>query len=84
MKTIAISIDAESLTAIDRLAHAVGRRRGRKKPANRSEVIRWAVREFIARHRRREREKRDGRVLAANRELIGRQAHALAAEQAEL
>lgn len=82
MKTIAISIDEESLAAIDQLARAPGRRRG-PKPANRSEVVRRAVQEFIARHRRVEREEGDRRILAAHRELIARQAKALVAAQAE-
>jgi metal-responsive CopG/Arc/MetJ family transcriptional regulator len=84
MKTIAISIDEASLTAIDRMAQAPGRRRGRKRRANRSDVIRQAVREFIARERKHEREQRDRQVLAANREQIERQAQALVGEQAEL
>lgn len=82
MKTIAVSIDEASLEAIDQLARARGRRRGGS-PANRSEVVRRAVQEFIARERRHEREEKDRRVLAAHRELIARQAEALVAEQAE-
>jgi len=82
MKTIAVSIDEASLAAIDQLARATGRRRGAR-PTNRSEVVRRAVQEFIARERREEREDKDRRVLAANRELIARQAEALVAEQAE-
>lgn len=82
MKTIAISIDEASLSAIDRMARTV---RGRgAKPANRSELVRRAVQEFIARHKRREREEEDRRILAANRQRIARQAEALVAEQAEL
>jgi metal-responsive CopG/Arc/MetJ family transcriptional regulator len=81
MKTIAISIDEASLAAVDRLARAAGRGR---KAANRSEVIRKAVKEFLARKQRREREERDRRVLAAHRDEIERQAAALVAEQAEL
>lgn len=82
MKTIAISIDGASLAAIDQLARASGRRPGAR-PANRSEVVRRAVQEFVARERRREREEKDRRVLARHRELIARQAEALVAEQAE-
>ncbi len=84
MKTIAISIDEASLAAVDRLAQAAGRRRGGKKIANRSEVVRRAVREFIARERRHEREEKDARILRAHRERIEREAAALVAEQAEL
>ena len=82
MRTIAISIDEESLAAIDQLARATGRRRGAK-PANRSEVVRRAVQEFIARQRRREREEGDRRILATHRERIAREAKALVAAQAE-
>jgi metal-responsive CopG/Arc/MetJ family transcriptional regulator len=82
MKTIAISIDEESLAAIDRFARAPDRRGGKKK-ANRSELVREAVKEFLARRQRREREERDRRVLSAHRKEIGRQAEAIVAEQAE-
>jgi len=82
MKTIAISIDEASLAAIDRMARAAQPQRGRKRRANRSEVIRRAVREFIDRGKRREREDNDRAILAANREQIERQAEALVDEQA--
>lgn len=82
MKTIAISIDEESLAAVDRLARATGRRGGKRK-ANRSEVIRRAVRQFLAHQKRHEREENDRRVLAANREQIEREARVLVAEQAK-
>jgi metal-responsive CopG/Arc/MetJ family transcriptional regulator len=83
MKTIAISIDEASLAAIDRMAQRAGRGRGRKGGVNRSEVIRRALREFIFRNRKREREDGDRQILAANREQILRQAEALVGEQAE-
>jgi hypothetical protein len=47
-------------------------------------VVRRALREFIARQRRHEREKRDRRILGAHRDQIERQAASLVAEQAEL
>jgi metal-responsive CopG/Arc/MetJ family transcriptional regulator len=81
MKTIAISIDEPSLAAIDQLARAT-RRRGAR-PTNRSELVRRAVQEFVARHRRREREDADGRIIAVHRKLLARQAEALVEEQAE-
>jgi len=83
MKTIAISIDEESLAAVDRLAQAAGRRVGGRKVANRSEVVRRAVREFIGRQRKHEREERDRRILGTHRDQIERQAASLVAEQAE-
>jgi Arc/MetJ-type ribon-helix-helix transcriptional regulator len=63
MKTIAISIDEASLAAVDRLARAARRRPGGGGRPSRSEVIRQAVREFVARHRKREREENDRKVL---------------------
>jgi metal-responsive CopG/Arc/MetJ family transcriptional regulator len=83
MRTIAISIDEASLAAVDRLAQAVGRRGGARKGSNRSAVVRRAVQEFLARHRKREREDRDRGILRAHRGEIERQAAALVAEQAE-
>jgi Arc/MetJ-type ribon-helix-helix transcriptional regulator len=83
MKTIAISIDESSLAGVDRLALAAGRRKGRRKTANRSEVVRQAVREFLDRQARQEREARDREVLHAHRGRIRREAAALVAEQAE-
>ena len=84
MKTIAISIDEASLAAVDRIARTAGRRRGGKREANRSEVIRRAVREFLAHQKRHKREASDRRVLAANRERIEREARSLVTEQADL
>ena len=83
MKSIAISIDESSLAALDRLAQVARRRRGGKKGPNRSELVRRAVQDFIARHQRREREARDRRILGSHRDRIERQAAALVAEQAE-
>jgi metal-responsive CopG/Arc/MetJ family transcriptional regulator len=84
MKTIAISIDEASLAAVDRIARTAGRRRGGKREANRSEVIRRAVREFLAHQKRHEREESDRLVLAANRERIEREARSLVTAQADL
>jgi metal-responsive CopG/Arc/MetJ family transcriptional regulator len=83
MRTIAISIDESSLAAVDRLARAAGRREGGKKGANRSKVVRQAVREFLARQRKNEREERDRQILSAHRSELKREAAALLAEQAE-
>jgi Arc/MetJ-type ribon-helix-helix transcriptional regulator len=49
-----------------------------------SEVVRQALQEFLARHRRRAREDRDREILAAHRDEIQLQVAALFAEQAEL
>jgi len=82
MRTIAITIDEASLAAIDQLARGAGRHLPGKR-GNRSEVVRRAVQEFVARHQRLEREEKDRRILGAHRDLIERQAAALVAEQAE-
>jgi Arc/MetJ-type ribon-helix-helix transcriptional regulator len=80
-KTIVITVDETTLVAIDRLARGSGRRLPGKR-ANRSEVVRRAVQEFVARHQRLEREEKDRRILGARRDLIERQAAALVAGQA--
>ena len=82
MKTIAISIDEDSLAAIDRLTRAAAGGRGAGGRTSRSEVVRRAVQEYVARHRKREREEGDRKILAENRETIDRQVSALVAEQA--
>jgi metal-responsive CopG/Arc/MetJ family transcriptional regulator len=82
MRTIAITIDENSLVAIDQMARASSRRgKGR---VSRSQVVRQALREFIARHRKREREASDRRILAENRKDLEHQLSALVANQAEL
>jgi Arc/MetJ-type ribon-helix-helix transcriptional regulator len=84
MRTIAVSIDEASLAAVDRLVEASGRRKTGIKAVSRSEVVRQALQEFLARHRRRAREDRDREILAAHRDEIEHQVAALFAEQAEL
>lgn len=87
MKTIAISIDAPTLAAIDRIARAVGKRSGRaergKRAANRSQVIRDALQRFVEHYERQNREAGERRILSKHREKLGRQLEALVAEQAE-
>ena len=84
MKTIAISIDEPTLLALDRL---VGRHpsRGRGKgqrARSRSEVVRSAVQEYLARAEQGAREERERRIFSAHREQLAREAAALVAEQA--
>jgi metal-responsive CopG/Arc/MetJ family transcriptional regulator len=84
MKTIAVSIDERLLEGIDRIARrrsARGSGRTRRRP-NRSQVIREAVRDFLLRGERRERESVERRVLAAHRDRLSRQLEALVGEQA--
>lgn len=85
MKTIAISIDETTLTALDRYAAALtkeGRNRGGK-PRNRSEIIRLAVRAFVTRQEKLRREDKERAIWAAHRARLNRQAAAVIAEQAE-
>jgi metal-responsive CopG/Arc/MetJ family transcriptional regulator len=87
MKTIAVTIDSKTLAIIDRMAtrSAGGRpatRRGDRRP-NRSELVRVALQEFVARHQQLDREARDRAILAKHQALLARQAEALVAEQAE-
>jgi len=86
MKTIAVSIDEATLEEMDKLVGrlAAGRRgrRTRGGGASRSELVRLAVRQYLAQRRRAERDARDGAALAKNRERLEKQAAALVAEQA--
>lgn len=77
MKTIAISIDEPTLGALDRLA------RTRGTGGKRSELVREALVEFLARRESLEREARERKVVASHREVLARQAKAMIAEQAK-
>ena len=77
MKTIAISIDEPTLGALDRLAQK-GRVRGK-----RSELVREALAEFLARRERLEQESNERAVIVRNRVLLARQTKAMLAEQAQ-
>ena len=77
MKTIAISIDEPTLGALDRLAQK-GRARGK-----RSELVREALAEFLARRESQERETAERAAIAKHRALLARQAKAMVAEQAK-
>jgi metal-responsive CopG/Arc/MetJ family transcriptional regulator len=83
MKTIAVSIDEPTLEALDRLmAPSPGRRVTGRAPRSRSELVRSALHEYLARAEQRVREEREGRIFAAHREQLAREAAALVAEQA--
>lgn len=71
MKTIAFTIDDETLARLDRV-------RG-----NRSKVIREAVREHLANRERLASEEQEARVLHRNRRRLARQARALVRAQAK-
>ena len=76
MKTIAISIDEPTLVALDRLA---GKGRARRK---RSELVREALAEFLARCEEQEKEAIERAAIAKHRALLARQAKSMVAEQA--
>jgi metal-responsive CopG/Arc/MetJ family transcriptional regulator len=79
MKTVAITIDEDMLRRIDRLAT-----KGTATIKNRSQVIRQAVREYVARIERLAEEERERKVFRRHRQLLERQAKALVEEQAKL
>jgi metal-responsive CopG/Arc/MetJ family transcriptional regulator len=86
MKTIAISIDDSTLEDLDRIARVLqSAERGspRRRTANRSKVVRAALREYVARHEREQEEQREREVFARNRRKLLRQARALVREQAK-
>lgn len=76
MKTIAITIDEESLQCLDAL---LAKGRG---PRRRSALIRTAVREYLERTILRESESREFEILHRHRHRLARQAAALIKEQA--
>ena len=77
MKTIAIYIDEPTLGALDRLA------RKRSARGKRSEVIREALAEFLARRESLEQEALERAAITKHRALLARQTKAMVAEQAK-
>ena len=77
MKTIAIAIDEATLGRLDRL-------RGRARSKNRSEIVRQAVKDYLARLERLEEEEREREILRRHRARLRRQAAALVRGQAKL
>lgn len=73
MKTIAITIDDDTLERVDRIGG------GR----NRSRVIREAVQEYVARMDRVAGEEREAAVIRRHRGRLAKQARALVREQAK-
>jgi metal-responsive CopG/Arc/MetJ family transcriptional regulator len=72
MKTIAISIDEPTLGALDRLAQVRGKR---------SELVREALVEYLARRESQEQEALERAAIAKHRALLARQTKAMVAEQ---
>jgi predicted transcriptional regulator len=76
MRTIAITIDEETLALLDELARASRRRRSR------SALVRAAIRQFAERRHSEEIEARDRDILRKHKKRLARQASALIAAQA--
>ena len=79
MKTIAITIEISTLKHIDRLVAC-----GEARCKNRSQLIRQAVQEYVARLERATEEEWEGEILSKHRARLKLQAIALVKEQAKL
>jgi metal-responsive CopG/Arc/MetJ family transcriptional regulator len=78
MKTIAITIDEETLASVDRL---VGR--GALRHNNRSRLIRQAVRDYVSRVERSAEDEREAAIVHRHRHRLAQQAGALVRVQAK-
>jgi Arc/MetJ-type ribon-helix-helix transcriptional regulator len=76
MKTIAVTIDEETLTHIDELTASSDRY------ASRSALVREALAAYLAREGRLVEEERERRVISKHRKSLNEQLEALVAEQA--
>ena len=79
MRTIAITIDEDMLSRVDRLARRTG-----QAGKNRSKVIRQAVRDYVSRVERLADEEREAAIIRRHRGSLAQQASALVREQAKL
>lgn len=77
MKTIAITIDDETLELLEGVASSSDRYRSR------SALVRAAIRAFVAAENRRQEEQREREIIRTNRATLTRQAKALVEAQAE-
>ena len=78
MKTIAVTIDEPTLRRIDRVVASANARW-----KSRSEVVRQAVQQFIARQERAAEEERERDIFRKHRARLNRQAEVLINEQAK-
>lgn len=76
MKTIAVTIDEETLARIDELTASSDRF------ASRSALVRDALAAYVARERRLGEEKRERRVLRKHKQSLNRELEVLIEEQA--
>jgi metal-responsive CopG/Arc/MetJ family transcriptional regulator len=74
MKTISITIDEHLLQQIDRVVADNGK-------ANRSQIIRQAIKEFVMQQERLTEEERERKIFRQHRQRLERQANALVKEQ---
>ena len=77
MKTIAITIDEETLEHVDRLVE-----RGGRAGRNRSQLIRQAVHDYVSRLERLADDEREAAIVRRHRARLARQVSALVREQA--
>jgi metal-responsive CopG/Arc/MetJ family transcriptional regulator len=77
MKTIAISIDEDTIALIDEVVRTSAH------TTNRSRVIRAAVKDFVSKELQRDREAREREIFKKHRARLDRQARALISEQAK-
>lgn len=80
MKTIAITIDEDTLDHVDRVAA----RKRAGESTNRSKIIRIAVREYLARLERAAEEEQERDILKRHARRLAREAAALVKAQAKL
>jgi len=76
MKTIAITIDEDTLARVDRLA-------GRGGANNRSHLIRRAVHEYVSRVEQADAHEREDAIIRRHRGRLAQQTKALVREQAK-
>ena len=77
MKTIAVTIDEETLERVDELALIPGRY------SSRSALVRDALAGYVAREQRLLEEDRERRIIRRHKETLGEELAALVAEQAQ-
>ncbi len=78
MKTIAITIDEQTLNSIEEIL-----KRSPAQGKSRSRIIREAIKDFVAREQQQKRESRERKILNKHRNRLARQAQALISEQAK-
>jgi Arc/MetJ-type ribon-helix-helix transcriptional regulator len=76
MKTIAITVDEETLALIDELHRSSDEFRSR------SALVRAAIRKYAALEQKRSEEEREREIIRKNKNLLDRQLKALIADQA--